>query len=111
MSYMNLRRITMKVRPAVDHPTFWDWQAGFLNMWLFSESDDDAVERADTILSQLPYESVEEGAISVLDCDALEHKPEWRSHENAARQLGFSLFLSEIATGTDEGNFETMDAP
>ncbi len=108
---IKLRRITTKVRPAVNHPTYWTWQAGFLDMWLFSDSDEDAVSRAETILSQLFYESVEEGAVSIRECDQSEPNPEWLSRENAARQLGFSLFLTSIATGGEERDFETMDAP
>jgi hypothetical protein len=108
---MTLRRLTIKVRPAVQHPTYWDWQAGYLDVWLFCESDGDGVERAETIIAQLPYERAEQGAITVRDCDGKERLPEWAARESAAREIGLAVFLSRIATGGNERDFETADAP
>jgi len=79
-------------------------------MWLFSESDDDAIDHAEAILSRLPYEGVGEG-VTIRHCDKLESNAAWRRCEEAARELGFSLWLAPVATGADEAEFEAMDPP
>ena len=108
---MKLRHVIFKVRPATEHPMYWDWQCGFLCIWLFGSSVDDAAEHARAILEELPYEIVE-GRVSVRDCE-----PEtggnamFKPGEQQARQVGLAIILHACAPGVDEGAFETMEPP
>lgn len=53
---MDLYRVAIKASPAVEHPLFWEWKTGYLCMWLYAQSREEAEERADKIIAQLPYE-------------------------------------------------------
>jgi hypothetical protein len=108
---MKLLQLTFKVRPAVHHPMFYEWQFGFLSIWLFGSSDEDARKRAEKVLEQLPYERVGEG-ISVRDRESKTGgSAEFRRFEKEALEVGLALRLASLATGVDEGDFETMELP
>jgi hypothetical protein len=107
---MELRRVTMNVRPAVDHPLYYEWGAGFLDMWIFSSSDEDVIERAEAILSHLPYERVGSDC-SIRDCVEPSATAEWRACEASARKIGFSMFLSSIEPGLEGDDFDEIAAP
>ncbi len=49
-------RTVFKVKPTKNHPRFFDWDFGLLSIWLFADSGDEAIERAETIIAALPYE-------------------------------------------------------
>ena len=51
-----LYRVSTKVTPAAWHPKFYDWEHGFLRLWLFANSPDDASDKAASIIAVLPYE-------------------------------------------------------
>lgn len=101
---MKLFRVTFRVRPAVDHPIYWDWQFGLLSIWLFAASDDEAGERALQIINQLPYEIVGDWYKS-LPADSA---PPYSEAEkvfaaaNPALQTGLALFVLGGPTGVDE---------
>jgi hypothetical protein len=92
---------------------FYDWQFGFLNIWLFAESDDDAADRAVKILEQLPYERSEVDVPTFRDWDDdSKHPMEWRRHASIARQIGLALRLDSLATGAgNEEEFDTSETP
>jgi len=60
--------VIAKVRPTPEHPSYYDWQHGFLVIVLYSDKPDSACAIAKSIIEQLPYEPV--GAeVAVLDAD------------------------------------------
>lgn len=61
---------------------YWDLQFGFLSIWLFGSSDEDAIERAEKILEQLPFEIAGESGPSVRDC-----QPETGSNAVSCRRF------------------------
>jgi hypothetical protein len=108
---LKLLHLTFKVRPAAEHPLFWDWQFGFLSIWLFGSSDEDAIERAERVLEQLPYERVGD-SVSVRNRESeTSGVAEFQRLEKLARQVGLALLLMSVATGAEEHDFETMDPP
>ena len=110
---MKLHQVTFKVRPSTRHPLFHEWDHGFLNVWLFADSDADAADRAFTIVEQLPYELAEAHAARVREWTHDAGFPrEWHSHAAAARQIGLALRLDGVAAGHgDTRLFEQMEAP
>lgn len=63
---MQLYRIQLKVRPAVKHPLYWDWEFGLLVLVLYADDPADAVRRSYQVASALPYE-VEPGQSAQVD--------------------------------------------
>lgn len=103
--------VTIKVRPSPEHATYYEWQFGFLNVWVFAESAEAAAEAAGAIVDHLPYERVGESA-SVRDTlGGIPTLPGAESCAANAKALGIALSLISCATGVDEGDFETMECP
>ena len=101
----------MKVRPAVEHPFFWDAQFGYLQVWLFAESPSGAGSRASRIVEQLPYE-IAGSRVAVYLIENPSEKPEFQRGELEARSTGLALFFAAVATGgEDEEEFEREDPP
>jgi hypothetical protein len=99
---MDLYRFSVEVSLTVEHPLFWrwkpKWKTGHLCIWLFAACSDDAKERAESILSQLPYEAAGESSC-VLASEArrlateapkgvAEHE---KCRETEARELGIAI--------------------
>ncbi len=103
--------IVMKVRPAVQHPLFFETQYGRLCVWLFASSDDDAADRAIAIVERLPYELVGDGATVYRDSNnndaALppEVRPNIERCRQQLREAGLSVFWFAAPVGADEGMF------
>lgn len=102
---MELFRSTIRVRPSVAHPLYYDWQFGYLSIWLFGESSDDASERAEQILEQLPYETVGEWSKCQAANAVAPESEKVAAAEKEAAQMGLALHLDCFATGLDEGSF------
>ncbi|MFL6514412.1 MAG: hypothetical protein ACJ8M1_05255 [Chthoniobacterales bacterium] len=103
----DLYQVTFKVRPAKEHPQFWRWQFGWLNVFLFAAGEYDAIERAKTITDQLPYEAVElTGMVQQLNGTAV--KPHFRQAEQDARHSGLGFHLIGYVPGADEEDFEAF---
>ncbi len=102
--------VTMKVRPLPWHPKFYEWQFGYLEVWLFSGSNGgDVAKRARKIVVEnLPYELVGDEVAIRENASSLEGVP---SGEAAAMAVGLGIFLACVPTGTDEGDFEREDFP
>jgi hypothetical protein len=114
---MKLYQVCLKVRPSKDHPKFFEAKFGYLSIFLFGESPDDAAERAVTITEQLPYERVnnqetwqESWRVSVSLAGGSKG-PEFREIEQRARDVGIGVCLHYCVMGVDEGNFEDIDPP
>jgi len=102
-----LYRVSAKVRPLPWHPIYYDWQFGFLSLWLFANSVEDARERALLIAGALPYElageelSVETGFPQTEESRAM--------HDGAqakAEKIGLAIRVYAVETGADEAEFE-----
>jgi hypothetical protein len=103
-----LYRVSARVRPLPWHPKYYDWQFGVLCLWLFADSVDDAVERAKSILSVLPYEHVgTEVAVEKHFAQSAKHAV-LQAIQEEAKQTGLALQLIACATGTDEEGFENI---
>lgn len=101
-----LYRVAAKVRPLPWHPRYYDWQFGFLRIWLFANSVEDAVERARLISDELPYERAgDEYCVETTD-EAPE--TEDASAQERARAIGLAIRLFCVETGADEAVFESM---
>jgi hypothetical protein len=53
---MKLWIVRFNVRPKAEHPLFFDWQFGFLFVYVLDESENAAGNRALSIVLELPYE-------------------------------------------------------
>ncbi len=98
--------VTMKVRPLPWHPRFYEWQFGYLEVWLFSKSNDadEAKNSAAAIVENLPYEVVGDEVAIRENATSLEGTP---SGEACARDVGLGIFLACRPTGSDEEDFES----
>lgn len=83
---------------------YWDLQFGYLQVWIYADSPDDAADRVWHIVEQLPYERV--GTLVSVHLDKQPVIPEFEAGERMASSLGIGLFFGACVTGVDEGNFE-----
>ena len=93
---MELYRIVLKVRPAVAHPLYWEWQFGFLLVWLMAESPYDAGRRASDIVALLPYEVIgsdESAPALVTQIQQPSARQDFCICEDRARQLGVAFLV------------------
>jgi hypothetical protein len=98
--------VIAKVRPTPEHPSYYDWQHGFLVIVLYSNKPDSACAIAKSIIEQLPYELV--GAeIAVLNAERLADR--CAEAITGAQQLGLGLLLVAFATGSEAAEFEAMN--
>ena len=106
---IELYRGSTKVAPAAWHPKFYDWEHGFLSLWLFADSPDDASTKAETIIAPLPYERVnDEFAIESGFPNTEESLAMHGRAQEQANQMGLAIRLFAIATGFgDEKEFES----
>ena len=103
---LKLWGIIAKVRPKPDHPSYYEWQHGFLVIVLHSKNPESACTGARAILEQLPYELV--GArVAVRHAEGLTDT--CADAVAGGQQLGFGLSLIAFATGSDEAEFEAVD--
>ena len=120
-----LHRILLKVRPLPGHPLFWKMQFGFLRMWLFADSAEDAAERAMKLIAELPYERVGDqvavetrkqpgatsGALPAAEGPSQEVREQNAIREQLAMESGLSLMLIIVPTGAEEADFDSMPLP
>ena len=98
--------VIAKVRPTPEHPSYYDWQHGFLVIVLYSDMPDSACAIAKSIIEHLPYELV--GAeVAVLDAERLADR--CAGAITGGEQLGLGLLLVAFATGSEAAEFETMN--
>lgn len=102
-----LFKVDFKIRPTVNHPLFFDMQFGFLAVWIFAESVEDANERATAIVEQLPYEIAGQKArVYEIPSTGPSEPAHWVLAAEQARKIGLVLQLASVATGADEDEFE-----
>lgn len=100
----SLRRVSIKVRPAPFHPQYWEWDGGYLSLFIYGFSDQDAVERALKILAQLPYEMVESG---VAELFTGQPSPLFDQDFQRATEIGFAMRVDVMGTGAAGDEFES----
>jgi hypothetical protein len=100
--------VIFSIRPAPWHPMFFEWQFGRLYMWLFASSDDDAKERAEVIVDQLPYELAGTWCKSLPADDPILQEPQMIPIAREARHTGLALSVAYMPTGTDEEEFNAL---
>jgi hypothetical protein len=94
------------VRPTPEHPSYYDWQHGFLVIVLYSNKPGSACALAKSIIEHLPYELV--GAeVAVLDAKRLTDR--CAGAIAGGQQLGLGLLLVAFTTGSDAAEFEAMN--
>lgn len=102
-----LYRVSAKVLPATWHPKFYEWQFGFLSLWLFATSAEDAGEKAVVIIGALPFERVDdEFAIESHFPRTEESLAMHGRAQEQAEQTDFALRLFACETGADQAEFE-----
>lgn len=112
---VTLFKLAIQVRPKPSHPTYWDWQWGWLLFWIYSEDFDSAAALATAIVKILPYEVTEEnGGMRVFPVNKLKEYPPGhrnfeacRSAEYAANRIGIGMLLDAGATGCDDSSILT----
>jgi hypothetical protein len=104
-----LYRVSTKVVPAAWHPKFYDWEHGFLSLWFFAGSLNDASYKAETIIAVLPYERVgDEFAIESGFPQTEESLAMHGRAQEQAQQTGLAIRLFAVATGCgNEKKFES----
>jgi hypothetical protein len=103
---LRLWGVIAKVRPTPEHPSYYDWQHGFLVIVLYSNKPDSACASAKSIIDQLPYELV--GAeVAVLDAERLADR--CAGAIAGGQQLGLGLLLVAFAPGSDAAEFEAIN--
>jgi hypothetical protein len=104
-----LYRISAKVLPATWHPKFYEWQFGFLSLWLFAISAEDAAEKANVIIEALPFERIDNlFAIESQFPRTEESLALQGGAQEQAEQTGFALRLAACRTGADQDEFEAQ---
>src|SRR5260370_32764128 len=98
--------VTLKVRPRPAHPSYYDWQFGFLIVIVYADNAERAGAITRSIVEQLPYEQVGT-AVSVRATEDFKCK----AAVEQGRQLGLGLALFAMETGAEESEFEAMDFP
>lgn len=110
---MNLKllKVSFGVRPTPSHPFYYEWQFGFLTVFLYDVDVQNAEQRAYRIVSQLPcYELTEfkDGfcKLHVWEKEGPVSDPKrlakYKSAEQNAQHLGIAFFLDYMETGTTE---------
>jgi len=110
-------QVVYKVRPTPEHPKFYDWQFGWLVIWIFAKGPEHAEEKASKIFDQLPYEivvtadfgqriAVHKALTPPLGCEA-----QFEAAKNVALSAGIGFCLLTVPTGSDEGWFELQNPP
>lgn len=103
---MHLYRIDFPIRPAVQHPQYYEIAFGRLLIWIFAESPEAAGDRASAILDQLTiYEPVGSKA-QVTRIERASPEPELQRCAEQARSSGIAAFLLACEPGADEEDFE-----
>jgi hypothetical protein len=98
-------RVCFKVRPTVSHPRYFNVAFGYLDLYLAAANAEDAIDRAEIIISQLPYELATDRAVAIGD-----RRYFIEPFCLPAFGVGFSLCLTECAVGMDEPeDFETEE--
>ena len=106
---MNLYRVSLKVIPSRDHPMFWTVKFAMLHLWIFAEDEAAAAVHAGNIATQLPYEPFDgEWRAGVRAASRTDDPPEFLSHEDFAREVGFAMCADYCQPGTDKNDFATM---
>ena len=109
---MNPYRIMFKVKPSVNHPSYWELEFGFLNLFLFDNDVKNVARRGMAILAQLPFEMVGERCAVYLDNEATAVEMPWIPPQIASAQnFGFSYYLLAWRIGCDETDEGFLNAP
>lgn len=105
-----LYRVLTKVKPAVGHPRYYDFQWAFFSAWLYANSIADAQNRGLAVLRMLPYETVgTEVMLSEFNRnESVLRTPELNHGRLTALDVGLGIELIATPTGTDEGDFESL---
>lgn len=104
-----LHLVSGKVRPTPGHPLYYEWQFGFLRLWLFADSLEDAKDKALAILEVLPYEQVGEQVRVESEFPSTEESRQMHGFaREQAEKLGLGIEMFAAETGTDEAGFEAM---
>jgi hypothetical protein len=87
-------RTLFKVRPSVDHPSFYEFQWGILAVILIAGHDFEAEERSKAIVAQLPFEVVGECGGAVLWTEP--RKEHEAYSEEMLMTLGFAYYIIRV---------------
>jgi hypothetical protein len=92
-----LYRVVLNIGPLGSHKLTSPGEPALICLWLFAKSHDDAGRRARIIAGQLPFELVDDEAI-VFETNDPDEKPEFLSHEQIAREAGFSFVVVSVGS-------------
>lgn len=98
--------VIAKVRPKPEHPSYYEWQHGFLVIVLHGKNPESACTGARAVLEQLPYEVV---GVTVAVRRAEGLTDTCADAVAGGQQLGLGLSLIAFPTGSDEAEFEAVD--
>lgn len=98
-------RVIVRVRPATTHAYYWDVEHGYLHVWLFAATADEAASKAAGVLEALPFERV--GTLGKIERHTLPLPHELKRHEEDLQAVGISFLFVGIRTGADDDGFST----
>ena len=93
----------VKVRPQPHHPRYWEWQFGFVYLWLHAIGEGEVKERAFGILERLHYQVIKPEEAAILEPSGPQL---FLDMIDQANKIGFAMQLVVCATGTEEIEFE-----
>lgn len=106
-----LFKFAIGVKPTPFHPLYYEWQWGWLLIWIYGADFESARNNAARIAAALPYEFTEVNANGwrIRPMGELKQLPPGHKcfgmpevMENWAKNIGFSMMLDSASTGTDE---------
>jgi hypothetical protein len=103
-----LFQVQFKVRFSPDHPLYWELQFGGFYVFITDAEPERALERAEMIISQLPYERIggEPRISEITEQNSQRFPKEFQDCFTQARSYGASFFMVAARVGVDEGDFE-----
>jgi len=103
---MKLYQVCLKVRTRPWHPEYHHLGCGYLILWIFAGSHEDAVERAVSVGEGLPFEVIGEKA-NVVTGDLMDARtppifPEIDAARRLAIEAGFAFYTYLFPVLSDE---------
>lgn len=95
---MKLRSVKFNVLPKLDHPSYFQIERGVLGIFVFADSDDSALDRAQKFVDLLPFER---DAGQPSDPNEIPDKAFVRAMSDYVLRYGFGQYLATQEVGSD----------
>lgn len=91
-----LFRVVVNVGPIESCQLSSPGEPAVLALWLFANSFEDAATRARAIISQLPFQMLDDEVTAFEANESPRERPDFLQHESIARRAGFSFILANV---------------